>query len=47
MSEPSTIREELIKLKVYRIWEKRQLDEREGTSQSDWEEAVNYLERHH
>ena len=43
MSEPP---EELIKLKARQIWEKRQLDGREGTPQSDWEEAKQYLEEH-
>ncbi len=43
MSEPP---EELVKLKAHQIWEERQLDGREGTSQSDWEEAKRYLEGH-
>ena len=34
----------IIELKAHQIWEKRQLDGREGTSQSDWEEARQYLE---
>ncbi len=43
MSEPP---EELIEIKAHQIWEKRQLDGREGTSQSDWEEAKQYLKEH-
>ena len=43
MSEPP---EELIELKAHQIWEKRQLDGREGTPQSDWDEAKQYLEKH-
>ncbi len=42
MSEPP---EELIELKAHQIWEKRQLDGREGTPQSDWKEAKQYLEK--
>ena len=45
MSEPPHIPEELIELKAHQIWEQRQLDGREGTPQSDWEEAKQYLEK--
>ena len=46
MSEPSDLPEELIKIKAHQIWEKRQLDGREETPQSDWDEAKQYLEEH-
>ena len=46
MSEPPHIPESLIKIKAHQIWEKRQLDGTDGTPQSDWEEAKQYLEEH-
>ena len=46
MSEPPYISEELIELKAHQILQKRQLYGREGTSQSDWDEAKRYLEAH-
>ncbi len=44
MSEPPHIPEELIELKAHQIWEKRQLDGKKGTPESDWDEAKQYLE---
>ena len=46
MIELSCIPEELIRLKAHQIWKERQLDEREGTPQSDWQEAKQYLDKH-
>ena len=44
MSEPP---EELIKLKAYQIWEKRQQTDKKGENpQSDWEKAEQYFKKH-
>lgn len=33
--------EKLFKAKAYKIWQKRQIEGREGNSNDDWEEAKN------
>ena len=44
MSNSRSIPEELIKIKAYEIWKKRQREGRDGTPTSDWIEARKYLE---
>ena len=44
MSKSRSIPEELIRIKAHQFWEKRQRED--GTPESDWEEAVNYLKKH-
>ena len=46
MSEPPRIPDELIKIKAHQIGEKRELEGKDGTPQTDWEEAKRYLKNH-
>ncbi len=46
MRRSRSIPEELIKVKAHKIWEKRLLKGRDGTPESDWEKARQYLEKH-
>ncbi len=46
MSRSRSIPEKLIKIKAQTIWEKRQSEGLQGTSESDWIEARQYLEKH-
>ena len=46
MSRSRSIPEELIRIKAQAIWKKRQRQRRNGTPQSDWEEARQYLQNH-
>ena len=46
MSKFRLVPEELIKVKAHKIWKKRQLEGRDGTPESDWLEARQYLETH-
>ena len=45
MSKFRSIPEEIIKVKANQIWQKRQREGREGTSESDWNQAKKYLEK--
>ena len=46
MIRSHSIPEKLIKIKAHQFWEKRQLEEIDGTPGGDWREARHYLEKH-
>ncbi len=46
MNRLSLIPEELIRIKADKIWKKRLRDGRDGTPESDWQEAKQYLATH-
>ncbi len=46
MKKTRSIPRELIEDKAHKIWQKRDLEGRDGTAESDWNEAKEYLEKH-
>ncbi len=47
MKKTRSIPKELIEDKAHKIWQKRDLEGKEGTAEGDWLEAKEYLEKHY
>ena len=46
MKKTRSIPRELIEDKAHKIWQKRESQGKEGTAESDWNEAKKYLKKH-